>query len=487
MIGYRPGDDAPANSAAIWSLGIVALAIALVLLPPLLIGHYAQRDVERLVVRSSQGPVQLRLQSYQRSLFRAEGVIEIRRPGESPIVVSLDVRHGPLLPRSSCGDTLGLAVASGEILPAEANTELVRLFGRDPLPVLCAYSDLSGDGVVEFTLPAHAATTLLATGEQYEFAWARTVLQVYEIQHGARLVLNAPRIEVSALFEVDEIAPGRPVYGQWDHRLDGVTLHQTVVSGGGDLHADTELAIATLNATRTVYEPEAFGELQGLVLRSQTAKHAGIVDWSGRVAWNAMLVPSWHVSAGEIPMQLLNIDAVALSEIEAAPNPSLRADAFRRLIGAGPVFRLGPASQHSQRGDLALDVAALIHPGPISPDTEASQLLQRLEGRFDLSLPTGMIYAMVRERYEDEIAHESVARGNRVTPFQLARLAEGRFDADIARVADRGLVRREGDRLLLDLTLSGGLIQSYGREEPLLDLIEWFGLLLRASVDEVEA
>jgi uncharacterized protein DUF945 len=469
-----------------WILRGTLLLVVALSLPPAVIGWIAERDLVHLVARFQDASMRVAITHYSRGLFRAEAVLEIRNEGSAPIVMRLDVRHGPLLPRSTCGRTLGLAVAAGEILPAEENVELVRLFGRDPIPVLCVYSDLGGDGLIEVVVPAHGTTDLLATGDLREFAWGRTVLRLYEIDQGLRVVLNAPRLEYSQLFEVGRIGADRPLYGQWDYRFDGVTLNQIITTGADRTHAQSELSVATINATRTEYEPESFSEVQELKLVSQTDEVDGILDWSGRVAWGALIVPNWHASAGEIPVQLLNVDAGALRDLNLALTRSERESALNRLIELGPVFRLGPASQRSAGGELQLDVTAEIQPGPLSMETGPARLVQRIRGHFDLSLPVGFVYGLVRERYEDQAARDAVARGMRVTTFQVSRLAEQRFDSDLARIARRGLLRREDGTLRTDMTLADGLISSEGQAEPLLDLIEWLGLILRTQMEEVD-
>jgi hypothetical protein len=470
----------------LWASIALLLILAAWLLPPTLIGLIAQRDVMRMVARSADAPVQARLVSYQRDLFSADAVIELRRYDSPPIVVSLDVRHGPLLPRSTCGEPLGLAVASGEILPATENGELIRLYGDDPLPVLCVFSDLSGDGRVEIQIPAHGATTFAATGEQREFAWDRMTMRLFEEDTGFRMVLTIPHLEIAQLFRVANLRTGQPMYGQWDHSFHGVTVNQSFVTDGSDTRAFSELSVATFNATRTVFEPEAFAELQGLHISSDTGEVAGILDWTGNVSWDAIIFPDWHAEAGEIPLQLLNIDATALREMNLATSLVQRREAAERLIEMGPVFRVGPASQQIAAGGMELDVAVLIHPGPVMLDMDPAHLVQRVEGRFDLTLPVGFIYGMVRDRYEDEATHEAVARNLRASTFQISRMAEERFDADLARVATRGLMRRDGEHLVFDLTLTDGYINTEAQSEPLLDLIEWLGLLLRSTDDEVE-
>jgi Bacterial protein of unknown function (DUF945) len=299
-------------------------------------------------------------------------------------------------------------------------------------------------------------------------------------------VFNVPHFEVAQLFEVARQRSGRPMYGQWDHRLEGITLNQTIVTAEDGASAVSELRIATINATRTVFEPEAFAELQGLYLSSETDESDGILDWSGHVAWDAIIFPSWHADAGDVPLQLLNIDAYALRDMNLASSANERQVAANRLLETGPVLRIGPASQQMAAGGMVLDVAVLMHPGPVSPEISPAELVQRVEGRFDLSLPSEFIYSMVRDHYEDEAAHEAATRNLSPTVFQISRLAEARFDADLERIVTRGLLQRDGERLLVDLTLIDGIIQSAAQSEPVLDLIEWLGLLLRTDDTEVD-
>lgn len=467
-------------------LAIIAIAAAALFVPPWITGSIAQRALVEL----SQHPLapEISIARYRRGLFRSDVILQIEHRGGPPSVVSLDLRHGPLLPRSRCGGALGVAVANVELLPTQEDREIVRLYGPDALDLGCLYTDLLGEASAELRLPGHATTTLAHYGEDHEFGWGEVSLRLGEVDGALLLRAETEQLDYNALFPVpgSEQMAGRPMYGEWAHQLRGVTLTQELRLAGPDYTIRSELRIASANVTRRVLRPDTFVELHDLRLVSDLSELDGMMDWDGLAAWDAFILPSGHVAAGELPLQLLNLDAAAMRTLRTSGDELARAAALEALIAGGPIARLGPARQSSDSGELMMDLILSLPPIPDQRMLDPTATLRTLSGEASFELPTEMAYEVLRLALQDQVSEEWARRERRPSAYQLESLARQRFDGALERYRGRGLLRLEDDRILVELSLIEGLLRSSDAEEPLLDVLEWLGILRLDARGEVE-
>jgi uncharacterized protein YdgA (DUF945 family) len=285
--------------------------------------------------------------------------------------------------------------------------------------------------------------------------------------------LNAFTYELRAAQALLETRDGRQV------AFHGVVVEQRAAHDASGLW----LGDLEVSSARAAVGPPGTGapELSALHLATSTVNEDGALSLSADLS-AALRVPEDTLGLGltgvSLGLRASGLDAAALGRLQTTPGP--RADgsvldvgtraALRDLVAASlprsPQLHVHDLTLRSSQGDLVAELQLRLGDGrPELAQYPPLALLFALEGEAHASAPQAVLVPLLATRWRAKL---NEARGLGVldaTDAELDARALEKATAELESWVGQGLLRREADRLTLDVTLADGQIMVNG--EPL--------------------
>jgi len=441
------------------------------------LGKAAERSVHAQARLLGTIGIAVEIESYERGLFASRGQFRLDPAGSAalsslaasmgttePIDLSVDLRHGPLL-----FSTAGMFGAAG------SHTEIA-------VPVLESEDDIEA-GPLEITIDTVAG--LYALSARIEM----NGLDIRDGTDGSTAAIEPATVVLSLANAGDRVEydlnwPGMKFHGQGDTpRMDfgGIRYSGEMENLNGlFLLGETRFGIARI-AVASQSGPGRF-QLSGLSLRSDTGRQEGaddLLESTSHMEWSELdlATPTFVLNdaAFDAMVRVSNVSGAALADItrylqrvsaagSSEPPSDMWADPFfaeslQQLLRAGPELEVNPFLVSLEQGrldaSLMMQLSGQAGRLPDGPD----EWLMAFEGEATLQMERSLARWVAARTLE--------ARGittDSVPPEQFAEMQS----RQIAELVGRGYLREEGEQLISNLSLSGGLLSINGM--PIADL-----------------
>lgn len=466
-----------AYPAASWYLGIRVESV--------LDDHYRQLESMAYVTVSER--------HYERGVFGATESVTLEIFGElmkglgggasprTPLLLTLRsrIRHGPF-----AGGSLAVAAMHSELrLDPEVQAEVDRLTGGASLLSGRAVFQLDGSGTGRLSSPAFSTERPdPETGETLRLVWGGIRSEVAfaaQMQHYS-MSGSLPRLEMTNDEGVGMVMLGMRFSADQQRLLADDPLlyagpqHFAVEQIRIVAEGDAELALERL---RYDVDTPTRGDFVDLIARTRVEA----IETEGRVYGPASCDFSIrHLHARTLAglyRRLLDVyadppqtdgggdahaDAYANGDTDTADTLqplALVAEPALELLGHQPTVHLDRLSVATAEGELLLEAHASlpgIQPGAFG---NPALLLAGLDARARIAVPKALLIRLATERAGTQLA--AMSDTGVLTETDIQTLA-AQLEVKLAQLIDQGLIQRDGDALISEITLEAGQLRVNG-------------------------
>ncbi len=477
------------KKALLAALGIVLLAYPAISwylgirVESVLDDHYRQLESLAYVTVSER--------HYERGVFGATESVNLElfselmkglndgTPPQTPLHLTLRsrIRHGPF-----AAGSLAVAAMHSELrLDPEVQAEVDRLTGGESLLSSHAVFQLDGSGTGSLQSPAFSAPLPDPdTGETLGLVWGGIRSEVTFEPQMQRYRMNGsiPRLEMTN-----------------DEGVGMVMLGMRFSADQQRLLADDPLLYTgpqyfAVDQIRIVAEGDAELALEQLRYDVDTQTRGDFVDLIARTRVEAIETGDRIYGPASCDFSIRHLHARTLSGLygrlvdvyaepsqaaanaetgigtetgTAADDPmrplALVAEAALELLGHRPTVHLDRLSVSTAEGELLLEAHASLPGLPPGAFDNPALLLAGLDARARIAMPKALLIRLATERAGTQLA--SMSDTGVLTETDIQTLA-AQLEVKLAQLIDQGLIQRDGDALISEITLETGQLRVNG-------------------------
>lgn len=463
------------KKALLVSLGIVLLAyptaswVLGARVESALDAHYRQLESMAYVTVSER--------RYERGVFGATESVTLELFGDlmrgldggtsrrTPLLLTLRsrIRHGPF-----AGGHLAAAAMHGELqLDADIQAEVDQLTGGESLLSGRVIFQLDGSGTGRLSSPAFSTQVPVPeSGETLRVVWGgfRSEVEFAPQMRSYGISGSLPRLEITSDDGVGMVMVGMRFSADQQRLLTDdpllyagpqrFSVEQVRIVGEDDV----DLALERLS-----YDVDT--PIEGDFIDLITRTRVEAVETEGRRYGPASCDFSIrHLHARTLAglyRRLLDVYSDASQTDAEAPMEQLAliAEPALELLGHRPTVHLDRLSLSTAEGELLLEARASLPGIPTGAFGNPALLLAGLDARARMALPKALLIRLATERAGTQLA--TMSDSGAVTETDLQRLA-AQLEVKLAQLIDLGLIQREGDLLISEITLETGQLRVNG-------------------------